>query len=470
MLPVPAAGWVTGQAAPSWCAQGPASLFQVRCAAHVYAVEGGEVHAHLRRVDGAPGDTALVKEQRGAVYAPDMRYAGLRVLSVIPSLVSRSGGPVLNLIGLVPQLARLGVEVSIFTTDMGHPASSRPFRRATARDLPAGADVCDIHVFRTAPPYRFAYSPSLYAALASSVTEYDVVRVHGLYLHPNLAAARQAHRHQVPYVVSTHGILHPNIRRRGRLRKRLIDVTLQSAALRRAASLHVTTSEEGKHAAEVVPGVPRTVVPNGLDIDAFATLPDPNIFRERYIGGYTGPLAMCIGRVSHVKGIDTLIRAFALARERVPDYRLAIVGPDDEGLTPELTELAKHEGVREAVTFCGALYGPRRAEALSAADVWALPSRGESFGNAVVEALAAGRAAVISPAVPIAHEIAAAGAAVVAQARPQEFAQPLIELALDPGRRGRLQSAAKLFACRYDWQEIAPQMAQMLARAARAGA
>ena len=97
-----------------------------------------------------------------------------------------------------------------------------------------------------------------------------------------------------------------------------------------------------------------------------------------------------------------------------PTARLAIVGPDDEGLTPALRALAGREGVAESVVFTGMLRGDDKLDALAAADVWALPSHTENFGNAVVEALAAGRAAVISPAVNIAPEIAAAGAGVVA--------------------------------------------------------
>ena len=131
---------------------------------------------------------------------------------------------------------------------------------------------------------------------------------------------------------------------------------------------------------------------------------------------------MYLGRISHKKGLDLLIRAFAMVRRDAPTARLAIVGPDDEGLTPELRALAGNEGAAESIVFTGMLSGDAKRAALAAADVWVLPSHSENFGNAVVEALAAGRAAVISPAVNIAAEIEAAGACVVAPLRAEAFA------------------------------------------------
>jgi glycosyltransferase involved in cell wall biosynthesis len=93
--------------------------------------------------------------------------------------------------------------------------------------------------------------------------------------------------------------------------------------------------------------------------------------------------------------------------------------------------------------------------------VWALSSHTENFGLAVVEALAAGRAAVVSDAVNIAPEIAEAGAGVVAPPEAEPFADAITALLLADEERARLGSAARTFARRYDWSAVGAEFANM---------
>jgi glycosyltransferase involved in cell wall biosynthesis len=177
---------------------------------------------------------------------------------------------------------------------------------------------------------------------------------------------------------------------------------------------------------------------------------------------------MYLGRLSHKKGLDVLVRAFAGVRRDVPDAMLAIVGPDDEQLEWPLRALAASEFVENRVVFTGMLTGDDKLAALAAADVWALPSRGENFGNAVVEAMAASRACVISPEVNIAPEIAAAGAASIIERTPEAFAAEIAALLRDDACRHALGASARDFARRYDWTNVAPRMAEMYEQIARA--
>ena len=156
-------------------------------------------------------------------------------------------------------------------------------------------------------------------------------------------------------------------------------------------------------------------MPLGIDWDAFQRLPPPADF-----GGT--PVVLSLGRIAAKKGLDVLIRAFAAVASRFEGARLVLAGPDDEDLRPELEALAEREGVDGRVVFPGMLHGPEKLAALAAADVWALPSHTENFGIAVMEALAAGVATVISPAVNLAGEIERAGAGLVAEATPEAFA------------------------------------------------
>jgi glycosyltransferase involved in cell wall biosynthesis len=134
---------------------------------------------------------------------------------------------------------------------------------------------------------------------------------------------------------------------------------------------------------------------------------------------------------------------------------LVLAGPDDQGLRGDLEALARELGIASRVVFTGMLYRDDRLAALSAATVWALPSHSENFAVAAMEALAAGLPVVVSPGVNLAPRLRASGAAVVAEATPERFAQALDALLGDPARRDELGRAAQEFASAYAWSRIA---------------
>ncbi len=385
----------------------------------------------------------------------------MRVLHVIPSLASRTGGPAASVVESSLAMQRCGVDVTIFATDMAEAASAAAHGRATLADLPAGARELDVRLFAARSPYRLAFSPEMYRALREEAHAYDVVHIHSLFLFPQFAAYRAALSAGVPYIVSPRGALDPHLRKRARFAKAATNHLWQRSMLEHAAALHVTSDEEARLTADIAPRVRRHIVSNGIRWDDYQNLPSGQAFRKRYVGGSADPIVLYLGRLSHKKGIDILIRAFALVQRAAPAARLAIVGPDDEGLTPAFIAQASREGVGDRVVFTGMLRGDDKLEALAATDVWALPSHSENFGVAVVEALAAGRATVISPAVNIAPEIAAAGAGVVASLNAQAFAAEITALLRDPAKREALGVRAREFARRYDWSLVGPQLAAM---------
>jgi len=90
------------------------------------------------------------------------------------------------------------------------------------------------------------------------------------------------------------------------------------------------------------------------------------------------------------KGFDLLLAAFARVREAAPSARLRLAGPPGEA--PRL--VAEHGG--ERISLAGALDQRGLASELRRADCLVLPSRHDSFGMVVAEALAAGVPALVS--------------------------------------------------------------------------
>ncbi|MGE9695111.1 glycosyltransferase [Streptomyces sp. CH6] len=124
-----------------------------------------------------------------------------------------------------------------------------------------------------------------------------------------------------------------------------------------------------------------SVLPNGVDLTAFR--PEGG----RYAYGDGAPLVVCVGRLCRQKGQDVLLRAWPAVREAVPGARLVLVGDG-----PDEAELRQQAG--EGVAFVGAARDCARW--YRAADLVVLPSRWEGMALAPLEAMACGRALVLT--------------------------------------------------------------------------
>ncbi|MGH7623680.1 MAG: glycosyltransferase, partial [Gemmatimonadaceae bacterium] len=94
-----------------------------------------------------------------------------------------------------------------------------------------------------------------------------------------------------------------------------------------------------------------------------------------------------VGRLIPIKGFDVLLRAFALARDEVPDLMLEIAGAGP--LDAEL-----RAGAPEGVTFLGRV--TPIAEVYERNAIVVVPSRGDGFGMVALEAAERGRATIVS--------------------------------------------------------------------------
>jgi glycosyltransferase involved in cell wall biosynthesis len=96
------------------------------------------------------------------------------------------------------------------------------------------------------------------------------------------------------------------------------------------------------------------------------------------------------------KGLDVLLKAFALAKGRDPGIRLLIVG---EGhLRPAYMGLASDLGIGDSVIFAGDVRDEDLPSYYACSDVLALPSKdsSEGFGLAILEAGACGKPVIAS--------------------------------------------------------------------------
>jgi glycosyltransferase involved in cell wall biosynthesis len=101
-----------------------------------------------------------------------------------------------------------------------------------------------------------------------------------------------------------------------------------------------------------------------------------------------GPLLLTVKRLHPVGGHDVLLRAMAELVRLVPNVRLIIAG--DGELRGELERLSVSLGLESRVRFVGQVDNRDLPRYYAAADLFVLPSRIESWGTVMLEALACG--------------------------------------------------------------------------------
>ncbi|GAA4590010.1 glycogen(starch) synthase [Actinoplanes octamycinicus] len=132
-----------------------------------------------------------------------------------------------------------------------------------------------------------------------------------------------------------------------------------------------------------VPAERTEVVHNGVDALRWRARPRAvAAARERYAGS-DGPLVSLAGRLVYEKGVQHLLAAEPLLRERFPGLRMVIAGDG-----PYRAELERLAG--PAVTFAGFLTGHDLTALMAASDCYVVPSIYEPFGMVALEAAAAG--------------------------------------------------------------------------------
>ncbi|MEC7121131.1 MAG: glycosyltransferase [Pseudomonadota bacterium] len=102
------------------------------------------------------------------------------------------------------------------------------------------------------------------------------------------------------------------------------------------------------------------------------------------------------GRITRLKGHDTLIRLANSLLQHIPDLHIVIVGgadPKKQAYLDELSQLVQHLGLQAYVTFVGHRQDMREWLAASQL-VLSLSTQAETFGRIVLEALAVGTAVI----------------------------------------------------------------------------
>ena len=193
---------------------------------------------------------------------------------------------------------------------------------------------------------------------------------------------------------------------------------------------------------------------------------DGRALREAYhIGNH--PVIGFVGRLIANKGITTVIAAMRQVWKTNSEVRLLIAGaapPSSKQDVLRLHELSTLERSR-VIQICD-FKDEDKASIFDALDVFALPSVGESFGIAYLEAWMCGKPVIGARIGPTSDVIDEGVDGLLSKPEdPGDLAEKLLELLSDPGKRERMgQNGRTKTLKRYTWDLIIDKMEQLYRR------
>ena len=185
-------------------------------------------------------------------------------------------------------------------------------------------------------------------------------------------------------------------------------------------------------------------------------------------------MMLFVGRIEPLKGIDTLLQAISLIRQKGALDRhcclcVSIIGGEPDA-SPEirtdemnrLQSLSDRQGLDDLVTFLGRRGQDTLPYYYSAADVVVMPSHYESFGMVALEAMACGTPVIATQVGGLAFLVrdGVTGFHIPVD-DPTALADRLITILEDHELRVQMSRQATEIAQNYAWEKIAASMATL---------
>ena len=330
-----------------------------------------------------------------------------------------------------------------------------PFRTPARREFRDAIDVLEVATMYTAGfPEPLTFSLRVARLLRSRAADFDVV-------HDNQTLGYGLLRMRAGGLPLVSTIHHPiaidrrtdlaaadGWRRRLSLRRWYGFLTMQGRVARRLPSILTVSQSSARD----------IVTEFGVDPGRVEVIPlgvDPEVFRLPTLPRVAGRVVAMASADTPMKGISTLLEAFAkLATER--DLELVLVTkPIPGGVTETLVE---DLAITDSVRFVNGISDIELAELIGSAEIACVPSLYEGFSLPAVEAMACGTPLVVSRGGAIPEVVGEDGlcADLVTPGDVGELTKALGALLQDPARREAMSRAGRRRALeRYSWHSVA---------------
>ena len=206
-----------------------------------------------------------------------------------------------------------------------------------------------------------------------------------------------------------------------------------------------------------------TVIPTGIDLEAYRTASGKKIRKKRNWGNDT--VMVSVGRLAPEKNWPLLLQATALVLKDFPEFRLVLIGDGQD--RNNLEGLAKELGIRRRVTFTGALSFSETPSYMKAANLFGFASITETQGLATLEAMAAGLPAVAVDASGTRDILKHGRQGYLVENNPEALAAGIKKLISNPDRMQKFAKAAYKKAQSFNIERLTEKLLDVYEQAIR---
>jgi len=285
------------------------------------------------------------------------------------------GGILFLCVDLAREMSELGHDVTIYTTNLDFANDGTTFNK----NLPTEEKVQNFKIKRTNVWFRYSLfyvNPGMYSQILTDNP--DVIHTVGIKSFQSVIAALVSKQKGIPLVISDQGGLttHPFLNTSGIVKKILykIQFPLVKFIIKQASKITVPNEYEKNIFKELTNESKIKIISNGINLTTL--IPSQNNFKEKF--KISKNFILFVGRFSHSKGIDILLRAIHLLKSKneLNDITFVIMGVDF-GYQEKMYDLIDELGIQNLINV---IRNPERSDVISAyqeCEFLILPSRWE---------------------------------------------------------------------------------------------
>ena len=388
----------------------------------------------------------------------------MNILYVTPSYkpAYNLGGPIISVSSAAERLVQRGHKVVVYTTNSDGVGNL---------DVPVNVSVMvdgvEVWYFQYIEPLKklfpfwdyfsqsmgYRYIQNFSRILRSRMDKFDLVHTHAVWAYTTLVAGKVAIQNRKPLFYHQRGEFHPERLKYRSLKKRLYLKYFIRPIVSQATMLIALNKAEENNYQALGFKRPCRIIPNGIETTQYYQETINNDFGNIPIEPHNFVI-LFMSRMHPFKGADFLVNVFLQIAHQFPDAILIMAGPDEHGLTSDLIKKIQIAGLEGRVFFPGMVSGQHKKNLLARANLFCLPSKGEGFSMAILEALASATPVVISPGCNF-PEVSSCGAGVVIDKNITIWARNLTDLMKRPKHLHLMgNNAVKLVSKYYTWDKV----------------
>ena len=307
----------------------------------------------------------------------DLNFNYMRIALTCPASLpaTQFGGILFLCVEIAKETTKSGNDVTIYTTDMDFANNPHTFNK----DLPKEELINNFKIKRSHVWFAlrlFFVNPGIYFQMMKDSP--DIIHAIGVRSFQSYIAAIVSKKKKIPLVISDQGGLttHPELKNSGILGKILyrLQTPMIKFIINQASKIIVANDYERDIFLEFKDSNKIEKIRNGVNLPTLKTT--ENNFKQKY--KINLPFALFLGRFSRIKGIDILLHAIKILKNKpeLKNFKFVIMGVDF-GFQNEMMNMIKEFDIENNIII---IKNPSRSDVIAAyseSEFLILPSRWE---------------------------------------------------------------------------------------------